>query len=70
MLENIRDLLRVPEFTQWAFSTTDLSTRNDAIPSLWNALHSDIFECHGSDLINPSLERMYAAYLKATDGKI
>ena len=68
MLENIRDLLRVPEFTQWAFGTTDKTTRNDATPALWNALHSDIFVCNNSDDINESIERMYEAYLMANDG--
>ena len=67
---NVRDLLRVPKFTQWAFGIIDTSTRNDATPALWNALHSDIFVCHGCDEINASIECMYKAYLMANDDTI
>jgi len=57
--------LRDPDFTEWAFGSTDLSTRLEDTPAMWNALHSDLFVCYGHGEVRPTLDRMYDFYKKS-----
>lgn len=57
--------LREPDFTKWAFGSTDLSTRLESTPAMWNALHADLFICDGHCEVRESLNRMYNFYKKA-----
>lgn len=58
-----RERLKDPEFTLWAFGTTDGTTRLDATPPLWNARHSDLFDCDPASNVKVTIERMYKAFL-------